>query len=553
MALLAIAFLMAPPAFSQPAAPQDSESELRRWAKTALDTARPADRPATLVYANRPIVEFRASVLFRAPAERATAAGHLLDRLVNEAPRAQVTTVRVGDGTAIKMDDRLVFGILPLDVDLLKGETLEGKTADAAANLRLAFDEALELRNPSRLLVSGSLAFGATVLYMGALWLALRTRRAAADHWSRSAERGLERLPGAEVLIGGHAPEFVRRASVFVAVLLALLLTDMWATFVLRRFPYTRPWGESLRNALLSGLVSFVQMVVDALPGLFTVLLIVLVTRFVVRLVALAFDAVEQGRLSIPGVFPETAQPTRRIVVALLWLFALIVSYQYLPGSGSEAFKGVSVFVGLMVSLGSTGIMNQIMSGLTITYSRALRLGDFVRVGDVEGTVMHLGTLATKIKTPRNEDITIPNAVVVSHETTNYSRHAPDDGVFVPTTLTIGYDAPWRQVQALLLLAARRTAGIRSAPSPVVRQTALQDFYVQYTLLVCLEAPQRRGPVLDALHANIQDAFNEHGVQIMSPNYEADPSAPKIVPRSQWYAAPATPDPLSARPQDAER
>jgi small-conductance mechanosensitive channel len=250
---------------------------------------------------------------------------------------------------------------------------------------------------------------------------------------------------------------------------------------------------------------------------------------------------VEDGRISLPYVYPETAQPTRRLVSILLWLLALALSYPYLPGSESDAFKGVSVFVGLVVSLGSSGIVNQIMSGLTITYSRALRLGDFVKIGDVEGTVTHVGALSTKVKTPHAEDVTIPNAVVVSHVTTNYSRFAETEGVYVPTSITIGYDTPWRQVQALLLLGAARTAGVRKQPKPVVRQTALQDFYVQYTLLVCLEQPHLRAATLDALHGNILDAFNEFGVQITSPNYEADPEGRKIVPQDQWYSAPAAP------------
>ena len=169
-------------------------------------------------------------------------------------------------------------------------------------------------------------------------------------------------------------------------------------------------------------------------------------------------------------MYPETAQPTRRLVTTLMWLLALIASYPYLPGSDSDAFKGVSVFVGLVVSLGSSGIVNQIMSGMTLTYSRALRLGDFVRIGETEGTVTHLGNLSTKVKTPTREDITIPNAVVVSTPITNYSRYAAAEGVLVPTTVTIGYDVPWRQVHALLLLAAERTAGIRRTPLPVVRQ-----------------------------------------------------------------------------------
>jgi small-conductance mechanosensitive channel len=224
-----------------------------------------------------------------------------------------------------------------------------------------------------------------------------------------------------------------------------------------------------------------------------------------------------------------------------LWVFALALAYPHLPGSGTDAFKGVSVFVGLMISLGSSGIVNQVMSGLTLTYSRALRLNDFVRIGDVEGTVTHLGSLSTKLKTLLREEITIPNAVVVSTQTTNYSRLADVEGVFVKTQVTIGYDTPWRQVKALLLLAASRTTGVRETPPPAVRQSALEDFYVEYTLLVCLEDPASRLVTLDQLHGHIQDAFNEHGVQIMSPNYEADPAGPKVVPPDRWFESPAAP------------
>jgi small-conductance mechanosensitive channel len=181
------------------------------------------------------------------------------------------------------------------------------------------------------------------------------------------------------------------------------------------------------------------------------------------------------------------------------------------------------------------------MSSFMITYSRALRSGDYVRVGDVEGTVVQTGLLATKVRTPRNEEITLPNAVVASSTITNYSRHT-GDGVFVKTAVTIGYDTPWRQVEAMLLEAASATAGVRAEPSPRVLQTGLQDFYVEYTLIVAPERPHERVPVLSELHARIQDAFNAHGVQIMSPHYEADPAAPKVVPRDGWHAAPARPD-----------
>jgi small-conductance mechanosensitive channel len=200
-----------------------------------------------------------------------------------------------------------------------------------------------------------------------------------------------------------------------------------------------------------------------------------------------------------------------------------------------------------MLTFGSSGLVNQVMSGLMITYSRALRLGDFVRIGDVEGTVTHLGVLSTKVRSILHEEITIPNAVVVTHTMTDYSRLSDAGAAFTPTSVTIGYDTPWRQVHALLLLAAARTSGLRTEPKPLVVQASLEDFYVKYTLMVSLTQQDERPFVLDALHANIQDLFNEYGVQIMSPNYVLDPAAPKVVPKEMWFAAPARPEPVTAR------
>jgi small-conductance mechanosensitive channel len=544
------ALAMAPAATAQTPEPPRNQPVPARpvLADEAIRTATPAEESAVLSYANRPVVIFRAKVLGRSPAQRAAAAVTALDRLIDEMPRGRAGSSALAEARVISIDGQPVFAILPQDVDPLTGETVDGAAAATASRLQVAFDEAVELRDSSRLLWAGFLALCATVVFALALALLARLHRATALRIRLSAERQLARLPGGEVIAtSARAPVIVRRALIVGTSLIALILANAWLTFVLRRFPYTRPWGETLRGSILNAVLSFGRMAVDALPGLFVVLIVVLMTRLAGRVANLLFEAIEQGRVSFPGVYPETAQPTRRIVIALLWVLALVVSYGYLPGSDSEAFKGISVFIGLMISLGSTGIMNQIMSGLTITYSRSLRLGDFVKVGDVEGTVVHLGSLATKIKTPRREEVTIPNAVVVSNSTTNYSRLAETEGVLVPTSVTIGYDTPWRQVHALLLLAAERTSGIRVEPKPLVLQTALQDFYVQYTLLVSLDRPDRRAPALAALHANIQDAFNEFGVQIMSPNYEADPTGPKVVPRNQWYAAPASPDGGEAR------
>jgi small-conductance mechanosensitive channel len=194
-----------------------------------------------------------------------------------------------------------------------------------------------------------------------------------------------------------------------------------------------------------------------------------------------------------------------------------------------------------MASIGASGIVNQAVSGLMLMYTRALRPGEFVQIGDVEGTVRSIGFLTSRIETLRNVEISVPNAFIAQNVTRNYSRLAANGGMRLTTAVTIGYDTPWRQIQAMLQIAADRTGEISKDPAPRVLQTGLQDFYVEYTLVVSIPDPRRKVFVLNELHANIQDVFNEHGVQIMSPHYESDPAQVKVVPEDRWFVPPATP------------
>jgi small-conductance mechanosensitive channel len=551
---LAIACLVAfaPSLLAQPnpaAQPAPTSIELAIAESAAAQADSTAAPPAMLTYANRQIVQFRATFLGRSPSERALAVQARLDQSVRDGLTGPVEVRAIGGVFAFTVAGRDIFALMPADVDTLAGETLEEVAARGRARVELALNEAVELRRPRQMLVSTLLALLATVAFASALWGLIRARvrvnrrlsKATADRIQAIAVGNLEFVGSLRI------SETLSRSVTFLIGALALFLAYSWLTFVLARFPYSRPWGESLRGLLLNELVTVGTAIVGALPGLFMIGVIAVLTRLASNIAHRFFNAVEDGRFTAPWVYPETAQTTGKLVNVALWLFALALAYPYLPGSQSQAFQGVSVFVGLVVSLGSSGLVNQVMSGFTLTYSRALRVGDFVTVGEVEGTVAQLGTLSTKIKTARGEDVTIPNAVVVSHVVTNHSRFANTDGVFVPTSITIGYDTPWRQVEALLLLAASRTPGIRRTPAPVVRQPSLQDFYVKYTLLFCLEQPAERAKVLAAVHTSILDAFNEYGVQITSPNYEADPERPKVVPRDKWFAAPAAPPEVEER------
>jgi small-conductance mechanosensitive channel len=232
---------------------------------------------------------------------------------------------------------------------------------------------------------------------------------------------------------------------------------------------------------------------------------------------------------------------TRRLASIAIGLFALAMAYPYLPGAQTEAFKGLSVLLGLMISLGASSIIGQGAAGLILTYSRTIKLGEYVRIGDQEGTVTEMGMFTTRIRTGLGEELTLPNSLITSSVTKNYSREVKGRGYILDTVVTIGYDTPWRQVEAMLFEAAKRTQGILQTPTPRVFQTALSDFYPEYRL-VCQavpEQPRPRAEILSMLHANIQDVFNEHSVQIMSPHYRGDPADAKVVPVDQWYLPPA--------------
>ena len=511
---------------------------------SALPQAAQDADTAALVLSNQRVVIFRAPLGASSPAERAQRAAERIVRLAEQHTLDTVTTQRIPEGMLVSIGDTGIFVITPADVDSSAGATLEG-TADAAAQgLRVVLAAEIEQRSLLQILRSVLLALVATAIFVVAVRALVLIRR-----WSlrRLPDPNVAALPsmkvrGFTILSAHQLLLFLRRFVDLLAWVAGLFVAYVWLAYVLTRFAYSRPWGEALGEYLLVTITGFALSALRAIPDLFVVVLIVIVTRWIARIVDAFFQAVEKGDVDVPWIHIETANPTRRIVVALLWLFAIVVAYEYLPGSDSDVFKGVSVFAGLIITLGSTGIVNQGMSGLVLMYSRALKPGDYVRVGDNEGVVTSLGMLSTKLRTNKREELTLPNAVVVTTTIKNYSRLCADQGVIVHTSVTIGYDTPWRQVHALLCMAAGRTSGLLPSPPPFVHQTALSDFYVEYQLNAYLAVPERRLSVLSELHGHIVDCFNEYGVQIMSPNYEGDPDTPKLVPPGHFYAEPARPN-----------
>jgi small-conductance mechanosensitive channel len=501
----------------------------------------PASQSVVFTYMNRPITTLRARVLTDTPADRASTATTILDRLVDEEKVGPVSTPVVNGVLFLRVGTTDVLHLASADLNRQVGETLEQRGADARERLTLALDEARELRRGNRLL-SGSLrAAAATLLFASLIFMLARANRRAVTRVHAVAGRNVERVAGRwwttrDIWI----MRFARVVVTATFIVLALLLTYWWVAFVLRQFPYTRPWGETLRQQLLTMLADVALAIAHAVPNLLIVALIFVATRAVIAVTNAFFDAIERGTIVTAWTSADTARASRRLIATVLWLFAAVIAYPYIPGSDTDAFKGVSVFVGVIVSLGSAGLVNQLMSGLTLTYSRGLRVGDAVRTGEVHGHVTRMGMFSLQLRTFRGELVTVPNAVVVGQSMINYTRTEGTPHVNLHTEVTIGYTVPWRQVRALLTQAAERTDMVLRDPPPRVLQRALEDFYVRYQLIVALDCRASPAETLDALLANIQDAYNEHGVQIMSPHYEVDPERPAIVPRDQWYAAPAT-------------
>jgi small-conductance mechanosensitive channel len=495
---------------------------------------------APLVFWNRQITIFRSSINQLSPADRATRARERLASLPSEASEWRIatteTTVGQYTGLMVSVNDQYVFGILAADVDSESNETLQAAADQTVAQLRLALEARARQRSVSHLVWAVGLSIAATLLLALALWLVIR---ATGQLKARLEQRHLS--VSHRVALAGFDLEplfhsLSRMLTTLTGWAMAAVLVYLWLTFILLRFPYTQPWGLQLGAFLLSIFTTLGGGILHSIPGMFTVLVIFLLTRIVTRLVSGVFRQVEKGDLTLPWLHADTARATRYLVIVLIWIFAIVVAYPYFPGSGTDAFKGVSVLLGVMISLGSAGLVNQIMSGLVVVYSRALKPGEFVQVGDDFGVVSDVGMLSTKLVTRKQEEITIPHAVLVGAKTVNYSRHAAGGEAKVSTTVTIGYDAPWRQVHELLLYAANHTTGVRKEPAPRVWQRALSNFYVEYELLVSLDHPEDRLPILSELHMHIQDAFNEASVQIMSPAFESQPERKVLVPKSQWFS-----------------
>ena len=285
-------------------------------------------------------------------------------------------------------------------------------------------------------------------------------------------------------------------------------------------FPWTHKYAVKLYDSLVGALEVIGGAMWDQIPSITFLLVLLFIARYVLKTLRFIFEQVEAGKITLPGLDADVAPITYKIVRILVIAFVVVIAYPFIPGSNSNAFKGISIFLGVLFSLGSTSAVANLVAGISLTYTRAFRVGDVIKVGDAMGVVLERKLYVTRIKTYKNQIITIPNGNILNSHVTNLSHEAKQgDGLILHTSITIGYDAPWETIHALLIDAAVATRHILKSPPPFVLQTGLNDFYVTYELNAYTDAPEIMPRIYGELHQNIQNKFNESGVEILSPHY----------------------------------
>ncbi|GIW54642.1 MAG: mechanosensitive ion channel protein [Nitrospiraceae bacterium] len=454
--------------------------------------------------------------------DRARVIAQRLERLANDPDTdvERITTVDREQSTDIVLDETILVAVTDTDAQPL-GKTRQALAKEYALKIRHALSKQREQTSVKSLLIDSLLAVLDTLVLVGLLVLFRKgfpKVYAKIDAWRGTYIRAIK-VQRVEVVSARQITDLLIGLAKAIRVIATLLLLYFYISSVLGIFPWTKGVSAQLFGAVFSTLRAIGQAFVTYVPDVVSIIVIVVVTRYIIKLIHLIFNGIERGAITFAGFHRDWASPTYKIVRFLVIVFGAIAAFPYIPGSRSEAFRAISIFLGVLFSLGSTGAISNIISGLVLTYMRPFQIGDRVKIADTIGDVTARELLVTRVRTIKNVDITIPNVMVLSSHIINFSSSAKDRGLILHTSVTIGYDAPWRTVHKLLIDAAKATTHILEKPEPFVLQTSLDDFYVTYEINAYTNEPSKMATIYAELHQNIQDKFNEAGVEIMSPHY----------------------------------
>ncbi len=455
--------------------------------------------------------------------DRAESVADRLQKLVLD-PRIDVNNIKVADspfGSSIELGENVLLVVT--DSDAKRQQVSRNALAYYyVKQIRQGIVEARQQHTKGFLIRAAIYALVTLLIYLCLLWVVVVGIR----RLLLLIEPAVARMKGikiqqTELLPGWRIAGFISATLRALRIVLVFALTWIFLATVANYFPWTREHGKFLLNYIKTPVLFVIHSIFNYLPNLFYIVVIVTVMFYVLKFVRVLAREVERGNIRISGFYPEWVQPTYKIVRFLLIALTAVIIYPYLPGENSPAFKGVGLFIGVLFSLGSTSAVANVIAGVIIIYARGFRATDWVKIGDNVGEITALTMLATHLQTIRNEEIIIPNSVVLNSYVTNYSMLARTKGLILHTTITIGYDAPWRKIHALLIEAALKTKDVLATPAPFVLQTSLENSYVAYDINVYTDRPKHMIFIYSDLNANIQDCFYAAGVEIMSPVYSA--------------------------------
>jgi len=503
-------------------APFSAVSPLLSADPSASPATQPASRPAPLVFRGKTLFVVKERIRILTPAERAQIIEARIERITDD-PSVTLESIGVSEGedsTDVMAGDQLLMTVTDADAGAEarpRGEMAAEVSSIILEAVRSAREEA-STRSLVLNLLYLVLATAALVLLLVGIarlkqWLLSRVRALIETRVGALRIQNLEILPA--VRIDRVLAALVRGASVVAIVVLFYFYLSLALSFL----PQTRNFAAGLLGYILDPLRTLGTGFVSYLPNLLFVLVAIVITRYILKAAHVFFTAIERQTLIFRGFHPEWARTTCSMVKMLIIVFAAVVVFPYLPGASSPAFQGISIFLGVLLSLGSSSAVANMVAGIILTYMRPFRVGDFVKIVDTSGIILEKNMLLTRIRTIKNVEITIPNSLVLGSHIVNYSASVGDPHLILHTSVTIGYDAPWRRVHELLTTAAAATEEILKEPKPFVLQRSLDDFYVTYELNAYTDRPQLMPEIYSKLHENIQDRFNEAGVEIMSPHY----------------------------------
>lgn len=475
-------------------------------------------------------VMFSGETLFRVydkvgsfdPQERAAAIADRLARLAKN-PLTRLDQIAVTEGeraSEIVTGEVIIVAVTDGDARP-SGRSRQEVAHEYAALIRQTLATSLEQTSLRTLLVNGGFVLLDTIIFIALLvaFHKLFPKLYEKLHNWRGTYIPPIKIQRVEVLSANQIAAGVISLAKGLRAIATFFLVYVFVTSALGIFPWTRGISTQLFGAVLTTLSAIGQAFASYVPNVVSIVVIVLVTRYINKLIAMVFTGIGRGAIAFSGFHQEWAQPTYKIVRFLVIVFAAIAIFPYIPGSQSEGFRGISVFLGVLLSFGSAGAISNIIAGVVLTYMHPFRDGDRVKIADTIGDVIERTLLVTRIRTIKNVEISIPNSMVLSSHLINFSSIAKEQGLILHTSVTIGYDAPWKTVHALLIDAAQATTHILEKPEPFVLQTSLDDFYVTYEINAYTDQPNKMAVIYAELHQHIQDKFNEGGVEIMSPHY----------------------------------